>query len=136
MICHFLSDISNLRVHSQFTNLAFLASLLSITLNIAPEIYKAWSYCAVEPDRVKQGTSTLRLLTSTAGILLWLTIGLMRRGPLLRYNEVQLGTGFGISGTKDVDADPEGPNVIDWKGCPLLKLVILSQVSQMEIRAE
>lgn len=54
----------------------------------------------------------------------------------MRYNEVQLGTGFGISGTKDVDADPEGPNVIDWKGCPLLKLVILSQVSQMEIRAE
>jgi hypothetical protein len=131
MICQFLSDIPNLGVHAYFTSLTFSATLLVILANLTPGIYYAWSHYALRANEARlEGMSTLKMVKLGAAVLLWLTSGLMRRGPLLRYNEVKLGTGFGVSSTKDAEADPEGPNVIDWEGCPLLKLVTLSQVSQ------
>jgi hypothetical protein len=53
--------------------------------------------------------------------------GLVRRGPLVRYDQAKLATGFGVSATDQEVV--EGSNVIDWEGSSMLKLITLCQVS-------
>lgn len=96
MICQFLSDINNLQIHSHFTNLTFMSSLLVILISLTPATFYAWSHYALRANEASlEGMSTLKLLKLGTAVLIWITSGLMRRGPLLRYNEVKLGTGFG-----------------------------------------
>jgi hypothetical protein len=128
-VCHFLADIPNLHLHADFTVWAFISSLFLIAIALAPGCYYAWSHYALSATSTHIQVTTLDATKLATLLLVWVTSGCMRRGPLLRYNEIKLGTGFGVSASTDIEADPTGPNVIDWRGCPMLKLVTLSQVS-------
>jgi hypothetical protein len=66
-----------------------------------------------------------------ATLLALLLVGCIRRGPYLRFDPPDLGTGFGISG--DLFAEPERdidePNVLDWEGCSMWSYITLFYVS-------
>lgn len=127
--CQFLSDIPNLHTHANFTVFAFLSVLVVIVLNLLPGLYYVYSHYALNVESELGPVPMAKSGKMAMLITAWLMSGLTRRGPLLRYNEIKLGTGFGVSATKNVEVDLNGPNVMDWAGCPMLKLVTLSQVS-------
>lgn len=121
--CCFFSDIQNLQLHADFTLVAFSTIVSMILIQVSPKLYEV-----LQVEGAAESDSSLWMAKIGVLIVSWLVCGLIRRKPLLRYDEIHLATGFGISATQKVDKTDQ-PNVKDWEGCPLLVLVTISQVS-------
>ena len=70
------------------------------------------------------------IVSHVIGLLAFVLAGCVRRGPYLRYDPAQLGTGFGVGGSIfGEQAAPGKTNVLDWNGCSMLSYVTLFYVS-------
>lgn len=132
--CSFLEDIVSLPLHARFTLIAFLSACLMVFIDTTPIAQSLW-HLRTNGQRVP--LTWIAKAKMVSGMATWLATGSMRRGPRLRYDEIKLGTGFGIPGNKDEKVEDGGEecNVIDWYGSPVLGILTMWQVSNAPVPA-
>lgn len=123
--------------HRRICTCTFLLLLLANIIHSLPCITFVVAFRGPPPvsrtDAISPGT-----ISATRWVVLVLALfssGCMRRGPKLRFDPMQLGTGFGISsdGTTPDEAlekkqKRDEPNVIDYCNSSMLDFILLSYV--------
>lgn len=139
--------------HAQHTSNLFAVSFVALLLPIMPTTLYILTMKRSPPDMSfshHSHQSRLRIVGNIGLLGMFVSAGLMRRRPELRYDPPKLGTGFGLkagvydavdeveekdqdgSGTTSPDAVPtreKVSNVLDYDGCCLFSLIFVGYVS-------
>jgi hypothetical protein len=143
--------------HSQYTTILFALSFLAVLLPLMPSILFILTTRRSPPSVPLEGHiyQYLAKVMSSVGVMgMFISAGLIRRRPEMRFNPPKLGAGFGLRagvyddpeaedeaslsdtadtlsvGGKNLDRSRRGgANVLDYDGCCLFSFIFVGYVS-------